>query len=502
MQAQYFLILDCGATSLRAVAISEEGKILSVASFPNAPRPQEENPEFLIWDIEEMWDIFCKAIRKVVGEVGKGVRAVAVTTFGADGAPVKKDGTLTYPVISWQCSRTSSWVTRIEQLINPWEAFEITGYQVLPFNTLLKFLWLKENAPQALEEADTFLMMPGLLSFRLCGEMFLDFTSASTSMLLDLQERKWSSRLLDLVGLDPGFFPPLVYPGEVIGKVHDKASQETQIPVGTPVVVCGHDTQFALVGSLAGEEDLILSSGTWEIAAFRSKKYLASRKAFELGMLIELDAEDGYWNPQMLMIAGGVVEWVRRNLFSDVKDDPQIYQIMIQDALSVPPGSNGVVVVPSFMPSGPNKPQGTEGTVLGLGLTSSRAQLFRATLEGLSFQLRQAKEAIEEVYHFSPRGLRVVGGGARNELWNRIRADVLNLPVTTTSCEEATVLGASLFCKIGVGDAKNLSEAKETVKVETRCFNPSPAAGLYEEFYREYQKVPYFLAPFYKRRKK
>lgn len=140
MQAQYFLILDCGATSLRAVAISEEGKILSVASFPNAPRPQEENPEFLIWDIEEMWDIFCKAIRKVVGEVGKGVRAVAVTTFGADGAPVKKDGTLTYPVISWQCSRTSSWVTRIEQLIDPWEAFEITGYQILPFNTLLKLL--------------------------------------------------------------------------------------------------------------------------------------------------------------------------------------------------------------------------------------------------------------------------------------------------------------------------------------------------------------------------
>ncbi|MCD6156275.1 MAG: L-fuculokinase, partial [Candidatus Atribacteria bacterium] len=80
MQTPYFLILDCGATSLRAVAISEEGKILSIASFANSPRPQKENPQFLIWDIEEMWDVFCKAIRKVIGEVGKEVRAVAVTT--------------------------------------------------------------------------------------------------------------------------------------------------------------------------------------------------------------------------------------------------------------------------------------------------------------------------------------------------------------------------------------------------------------------------------------
>jgi len=139
---RYSLVLDCGATSLRAVAISEKGEILCLSSFSNAPSPQEGDKNFLIWDIEEIWKKLTLAIRQVISKVGNEIFAVTVTTFGADGAPLRKDGTLTYPVISWQCQRTAPQSKEITNFLSPREIFRITGYQIIPFNTLFKLLWL------------------------------------------------------------------------------------------------------------------------------------------------------------------------------------------------------------------------------------------------------------------------------------------------------------------------------------------------------------------------
>ncbi|HSV30409.1 MAG TPA: FGGY family carbohydrate kinase [Atribacteraceae bacterium] len=496
----YFVVLDCGATSIRAVTIGEKGEILHISSCPNAPRPQEGIRENLIWDVDEVWDKSIRVVRDVVSKTpGKAV-SLTVTAFGADGAPVKKDGSLTYPVISWQCSRTVPWTNRLIGSLSAREIFRITGYQIIPFNTLFKLLWLRENAPRSLEQADCFMMMPGILSHRFCGEFSIDWTSASTTMMLDIQNKTWSKRILSLAELDSSFFPRMVRPGEVIGTLLDKVAGETGLPGKIPVISTGHDTQFALMGSLASPDEVILNSGTWEIAALRVSECRDSDRAFELGILTEIDSEEGLWNPQMLMIAGGVVEWVRRNFFCDIKDHGEIYRMMIEGAQQVPPGSRGVVAIPSFMPSGPNKPQHTQGTLLGLELTTERVEIFRAVLEGLCYQLKQAVLAFREVFSFVPQGIRVVGGGAKNTLWNQIRADVLNLPVLTTSVEEATVLGATLFSMVGSGFTQNIDQAREMIVIDTRTFEPSNLTPVYQGFFEEYAKIPFFLAPHYRNR--
>lgn len=494
----YYLVLDCGATTLRAVAVGTKGQILAIASKPNIPRSQSECENCLIWDLNEIWNKYLQIIPQVLAQVEGKVAAVTVTTFGADGTTIKKDGTLTYPVISWQCSRTDGWANKIASLISPREIFRLTGYQVIPFNTIIKLLWMRENVPQALDEADAYLMMPGLLSYKLCGEMSFDYTSASTTMMVDIRTKRWSERLLSLAGLSEDLFPPLVGSGDIIGQVTKEVSLHTGIPMNTPVIAAGHDTQFALVGSLAEKSEIVLSSGTWEIAALRISEYRDSDRAFETGMLNEFDAENGLWNPQMLMMAGGVVEWIRRNLYADVKDRPDIYSIMIDDARNVEPGGGGVVLIPSFMPSGPNKPYSTQGTILGLGLTTDRSQVFRATLEGLAYQLKQAVKAFQEVYSFEPSGVRIVGGGSRNQLWNQIRADVLGLPVITTSCQEGTVLGATLYAMVGSGIASSIEEAKQMIEITTQVWEPSAHWARYQALYQEYEKLPIFLASYYR----
>lgn len=483
---EYFMIFDCGATNIKVIALSLHGNVICRVSFPNAPKCETESEGYLIWDFEDMWRKLCLGSRQIITSIGNKVIAVSVITFGADGAPVKEDGSLTYPVISWQCPRTEKLTKDIVKFLSAREIFEITGYQVLPFNTFFKLWWLRKYVPNALNDAKYFLMLPGLLNFKLTGEMTMDCTSASTTMLFDIKNRQWSERLLSLVGLDAQFFPKIVESGEIIGTITEKASKETSIPKGTPVVSAGHDTQFAIIGACAEDNDLVLSSGTWEIAAIRIPFLPASEAAFSSGMIVELDAERGLWNPQMLMVAGGVIEWVRHNFFADCKED--VYEQIIDVASSIPPGAGGICFVPAFMPSGPLKPYGMKGTILGLNLNINRAHIARAVFEGLSFQLRHAVDIISKTFDFRPEKVVVVGGGAKNIFWNRIRADILNLPVIVGP-EEAAALGAALFAMVGVKYAKSLKEARAHVARVTQVFEPSPKREVYDTLYAQYIKI-------------
>ena len=486
------IVMDCGSTNLRVIAVDSGGNILASEGFPNKPSFQKgAKPGYLVWDIEDMWKKLSLASRKVIAKIGKaGIKAVTVTTFGADGAPVDKNGNLTYPVISWQCQRTTDCSGAIYRTISADEIYRITGYQVISFNTILKMMWLRKHVPQALEKAKYFMMTPGLLSYNLCSEFSIDPTIASTAMAMDIKKRRWSDRMLKMAGVDSSFFPRWVEPGEIIGRVTKKASMETGLLQDTPVVACGHDTQFALYGSGAKRGEAILSTGTWEILMVRTDKCKPDKTGFDGGLIFECDATKGYWNPQILMMASGVLEWIRRNFFAEIANQKNIYSLMVSEAKKISPGSNGITVIPSFKPdTGPFKKYNTPGTILGLTLATKRAEIYRASLEGISFQLKSALEILQSAISHKPEGLRVVGGGAKNNLWNQIRADVTDMPVTVTEQKEATVLGAAMFALSGSGAYKSVEEASKNFKFEERVFEPSKNKKVYKELFEKFSKI-------------
>ncbi len=500
MSDDLVVVLDCGATNARAIAVTASGHIESAAGRANAPAPQPDGQaDWLVWSLDDVFARLADACRGTLAGIDPArVKAVTVTTFGADGAPLAADGSLTYPVISWQDERTAQIAQRIADYMDPWELFSATGYQVIPFDTILKLIWLRENQPQALESADGWLMMPGLLSFLLCGERSIDPTAAGTMMAMDAANRDWSSEILGLAGLDAAFFPDWVEPGGVIGAMTAAASEATGLPAGIPVVAAGHDTQFAAVGSGAGPAEAILSSGTWEIAMLRQDSYQASRQGFEEGLIIEADAEQGRWNPQLLMMGSGVLEWIREGFYGEITERADAYPAMISAAEALQPGSGGVTVIPSFVPdTGPNARHRTQGTVLGLGINTTRGEVYRAGLEGLCYQLRHAVEILDTCTGFGAQGIRLVGGGAKNALWNQLRADVTGLPVTTIANEEATVLGAAIFAFMGAGTFATVAEGQQAADLGEVTIEPSAARGQYDELYAAYRSVPPALAQYY-----
>jgi len=483
------MVLDCGATNVRAVAVDKEGKIIGEKSFPHGPIPQPGGKEdWLIWDIEDIWKKICQASRKVCSQVGReNISAVTVVTFGADGAPVDKEGNLLYPVISWECPRGRELVDELRQIISPWEIYQTTGYQFIPFNTIFRILWLKKNKPEVLEKAYKWLMLPGIINHRLSGEFAINPTSASTTMAMDLKKRDWWGRMLQIGGVDFSLFPPWREPGEVIGKVTYKASEETGIPQGTPVVMAGHDTQFAAIGAGCFFREAILSSGTWEILMLRLPQFEPTREGFEGGLIVESDALPGFWDPQILMIASGVVEWVRKHFYAGLFHKEDIYEIMISEGEKILPGESKVKLIPEFSPgTGPARKFNLKGTLLGLTLATQRGQVYRAALEGLSFQLRQALELLESVTGFHPEDIRIVGGGAKNRLWNQIRAEVTGLPLITLRQKEAAAIGAAIMGFLGTGTFSSVEEGQRAVNFAEERFEPTQDQKIYEQLYQEY----------------
>jgi len=487
MKQKIILVLDCGATNVRTIAISEKGEILASYSMPNNTQPDPENKNYRIWNVDEIWNKFRTTTGKVLEKINlEDIAGITVTAFGVDGAPYNKSGKMLYPVISWQCPRTEPVMQNISKYISLEQLYSINGIQPFNFNTINKLIWLKENRPAIVDQMEYFIFIPSIFLCFLTGEMVTDSSMAGTSMLTDLRKRSFSSEILNSIGISENIFPKMVEPGNVIGKITHQASIETGIPAGIPVVAAGHDTQFAIFGSGAPENTPVLSSGTWEILMVRTSNIDTSDKVLKSGVTTEFDPLPGLYNMGVQWIASGALEWLKKMFFAKEIDSEGIYELMINEARNTKVGSNGIRIDASFYPT----PGGADsGFIRNLTMETSRGDIYRAALESLSCKTRERLGQLQETGKFKADSLICVGGGSKNKLWNQIRADVLGIPVKLIDQKETTVLGAALFAMSGVNIFSSPDEARNAIDYSGDIFEPSLNTMVYTGIYEQYLEL-------------
>jgi L-fuculokinase len=468
MSRDIVIVFDCGATNARVIAINSRGEIVASESYPNSPRPDPYYRAYRIWDITEIWNKMCGASRKIVSQINpNNILGVTVTTFGVDGTLFDKKGRMLYPVISWQCERTNQVMSDIGKYIALADLYRENGVLPFNFNTINKMIWFNENKPDIIQKSYRFLFMPSIFSYLLTGEMVNDVTMAGTSMMTGLTTRQFSENIFSKIGLHDELMGSVKEAGAIVGEVTLKAAGETSLPVHTPVVATGHDTQFAIFGSGAERNQPVLSSGTWEILMVRAEEFKTGEEQLALGITTELDAKPGLYNIGTQWIASGIIEWARRNLYNDIKSD--VYEKMITGAEKVPSGSNGVRVIPKFYEEMTGRPG---GQILGLTMETTRDEIFRAILEALSEKLNEGKRVLENTGGFKTDSILCVGGGSKNRLWNRLRANYTGVPIKIISQKETTVLGASLFVQAACGNYSSPEEARSAVNYKTEIIEP------------------------------
>lgn len=479
------IVFDCGATNMRVIAMDVRGKIVASESVSNNTSPDPLTEGGVIWDVESMWQKLSLASKKVMAAIDTSrIVGVTVTTFGVDGAFVDEQGKMLYPVISWQCERTAPVMENIGEYLPLQELYAEAGTFPYAFNTINKFIWMKENRPDVIEKAYRFLFITSLFIFKLSGKMKNDITMAGTSMLMDTKKQQPSEKIFSALDIDPAILGDLVESGEKAGVICEKAAEETSIPKGVGVFFAGHDTQFALYGSGAELNQPVLSSGTWEILMTRSNGFSSTEDQLKVNLTTEIDSISGIYNIGQNWLSSGVVEWFTGNFYAGLSGD-ELYETIIAEAGEIKPGANGVQVIPSFYKES-NEIKG--GALSGLTIATKRAEIMRAVFEGLAFRLREGLEALQSSGNFKAERIICVGGGSKNSLWNQIRADVCNVPIQLIDQKETTVLGGALFVFKGAGVCNTVEEARDNIDYNPFLVHPSEDVPVYDKLYKAYLK--------------
>ncbi|MFW9788535.1 MAG: FGGY-family carbohydrate kinase, partial [Candidatus Thorarchaeota archaeon] len=305
-----------------------------------------------------------------------------------------------------------------------------------------------------------------------------------------IRQAIWSDRILDAFGIPKEKLPETVESGTKIGELTSKASKETSLKEGTPIVAGGGDQQCAALGvGVVKEGRLKSTTGTGTFLLAHSKtvrldpglRVLCSRHVVPNAFVVEAS----------MFTTGSALKWFRDNLGSEERSladnrgvDP--YEVITEEAERIPPGSEGVVHIPHFVGAGaPNWNPHARGIFAGLALGHTRAHIIRAILEGVSYEIRTNVEVMREL-GLPSQEIRVTGGAARSDPWMQIQSNILRIPVIRTQMEEATAVGAAILACKGIGVFKSVAQASEEM---VKTLPPlSPTKETLEVYQKGYQK--------------
>ncbi|MFB0562730.1 MAG: FGGY-family carbohydrate kinase [Candidatus Lokiarchaeia archaeon] len=458
--SEYLLGIDVGTTAVKSVLYDTTGGFIARASREYRtmhPKPgwAEHSPQ--LW-----WELTKETLREIFAKTGSSAKnkiaGICVSSLFPVVLPVDERGEPLRPAIIWMDARGG-------KLHDP----------------LPKFKWIKENEPDVLKKTYKFLSGSGFINHKLTGQFTLDITQNLIATAAETYDF-----------IDPNLFPKSHLFSEVIGEVTKKAAQETLLTEGTPVVAGAADAFSAMLGS-----GLVKAGRAVEFTGHSCTLMICTDKLYpklrDEGLFSE--GEMGFYVVSGAMNAsGGLLRWFRDafgylELESVRSQETDSYQIMDLEASKVPPGSNGLVILPYI--AGERSPiwnVNARGVIFGLYLTHTRAHIIRAILESVAYGLRHNIEIAERA-GVRIEELRATGGGSKSDLWLQIKADVLNKPIHRVSADGET-LGDALMAGNGVGIFQDLfGTCDELVKVK-KVFNPNPKHHeLYTKLYEIYREI-------------
>lgn len=488
---EYVIGCDVGSQGTKAILLSTSGEYVCEAYEGYAidyPHPLwAEQP------VERWLDALTLAIRRLISESGvaaKSVRALSLATQVDGVIPIDSRGQPLHPAIIWMDRRASAQCERVRQHLGDEKIFQLTGLNLDASHVAPKIRWLADQRPEIYERTSYFLLPGSYMAYALTGELGVDHSNASSTLLLDVHTKTWSVFMAEAFEIDLNKLAPVSAATATLGRLRPNMAEQLGLDVGTAIMVGCGDEHAACLGSGVDRPGIVGDiAGTAEPVCAASKEAL-----FDTTRLVETHchADPDLWlleNPGF--VSGGNYRW-----FRDQFAKGETYPVLDAEAARVPPGAEGLTFLPSLMGAmAPTWNESARGTYAGFTLAHTRGHFVRALLEGSAYAVRDITTQMQ-LAGMELRELRVVGGGAKSPLWNQIKADVTGLQVNVPEITETTALGAAFLALVGIGAYTSLTEASEhIVKIRERT-DPDPAtASMYTESYERYRQTYFALLP-------
>jgi len=482
---------DVGSQGTKAVLLSIAGKWLGEAYEPyviDYPHPLwAEQP------VERWLDALTLAIQRLLSQTGvppKNVRALGLATQVDGVVPIDSSGQPLHPAIIWMDRRAVAQCELVRQSLGNEQVFHLTGLNLDAYHVAPKIRWLAEQQLGIYERAAYFLLPGSYLAYYLTGELAVDYSNASSTLLLDVRTKTWSAVMGQAFDIDLKRLAPLGAATTILGKLRLPLAEKLSLSANTVVMIGCGDEHAACLGAGVTRPGLVIDiAGTAEPVCAASHELV-----FDATHLVETHchADPDYWlleNPGF--VSGGNYRW-----FRDQFANGETYATLDSEAARIPPGAEGLTFLPSLMGAlTPTWNEAARGTFAGFTLAHTRGHFIRALLEGSAYAVRDISTQMQAA-GIELRELRVVGGGAKGRLWNQIKADVTGLPVTVPEMIETTALGAAFLALVGIGAYATLSEASAHIVHIRERFDPDQAVqSIYAEAYARYRQTYFALLP-------
>jgi len=487
--------LDIGTSGCKAVVFDLEGNILSRAyrEYPLLyPRQGwiELDAKMLLNKIEE-------SVKEAVNKnrVKKDpVEAISISSQGEAFVPVDKEGNplANIPV---------SFDTRGEKFSRWWreklgeeKIMHISGMPINSMFSLNKMMWFKENSPREYKKTWKFLCLEDFLIFKWGLPPALDYSLASRTMAFNILQREWSEEILSLARIDKSLLSKVFPSGTPLGKISSKTALRLSLPLETIMVTGGHDQACGALGAGVMEEGLAMdATGTVECIASVFKQPRLHQKMFQNNFSCYPYVVPSLYITLAFNFTGGaLLRWFRDTLASEEKEiakrtGKDIYSLLLEEASEEP---SPLFLLPHFTTTGtPYMDTKSTGVILGFSLNTTKNELIKAILEGISLEMKQNLTLLEEakvpIYE-----LRAIGGGAKSRKWLQLKADIYGKKVVSLRVSEAACLGAALLAGVGKGKYRSFKEAvKETVKIKESFYPQKEKMKIYEEKFKVYKDI-------------
>jgi xylulokinase len=478
--AKYILAHDLGTSGNKATLFSENGKM--VGSYVSSYDTNYFNGTWVEQDAEDWWNAVCISSKNLIGTLGIEASDIAVVSFSGQmmgclcvdkfGNPLRKS-------IIWADQRAQKQALQIGECISQKDFYHIVGHRNTASYGIQKLMWVRDNEPEIYEQTYKTLNAKDFIVFRLTGKFYTEYSDGNSNGCFDLVNLKWSDQIIEYAGIDPDKLPELKPSTFVAGGVTKKASEETGLAVGTPVVLGGGDGVTANVGAGSispGKTYCCMGTSAW-ITTTTEKPIFDD----EMRTVTWAHAIPGLYAPNGTMqSAGGAYSWAKNTLCKMEVYDAKVhgkspYDYMNAQIEKSPVGSNGVIFLPYILGErAPRWNPDARGAFIGLKSENQEGDMLRSVLEGVTMNLSIILDILRE--HVTIDEIMAIGGGAKGAVWRQIMADVYDAKIIVPSLlEEAGSMGAAVIGGVGVGLFKDFNVINNFLEISSEHM-PNPDA--------------------------
>ncbi len=482
---RFILGVDIGTTSVKTVICDVcKYKIISTTRAEHdlySPQPgwAEEKPD-------DWWKNTVITIKSSIKKVNidpNEIAGIGVSGMVPAFILLGDKGKVLRPSMQQNDARTYNEIEYIREEIGDDDFFNITGCVINQQMISPKILWMKNNEPDVFKKVDKIMGSYDYIVYKLTGKYTVEHNWALESGLYDIHNKKWSNKILKIIGINEEYLPKINKPTDIVGGVTYEVSKKLDIQEGIPVVAGSADhIASAFMAGIQSDGDLLLKFGGAGDILYSTNELITDKRLFI----------DYHIIPNKFIIngcmasSGSVLKWFVKQSFNE---NSVAYAKIDEKADKLESGSEGIVILPYFV--GEKTPifdPLARGVIFGLSLHHTKYHIYRALLEAIGYGFLHHIEVLKEL-GFEPKKVIAANGGAISKTWGKIISNIIGYPVIYLKESPGSSLGVAFVAGMGTNCFKSWSDVNNFIEVSHTIYPEKEEHIKYQRYFKIYKEL-------------